>query len=169
MESYGGKLFDDRFFLYFEDTDLCVRAMHQDIRPLCVPGAEAVHYVDQAPSPGKPKLQLMEEARSLFFRKHYGTLSPPLLDVPAFFASVADLGETTSPPSFQWDQNGIEEACFFEIGVNPHLVPFAQAPVAGNAFHFPADLWSRLTPGRYFTRVRGRISGTLRIWQWQKV
>lgn len=45
--------FDPRFFLYMEDTDLCLRLNHNGYRNLFVPGAGAVHRWGRGSAAGK--------------------------------------------------------------------------------------------------------------------
>ena len=166
--SIGGHLFDDRFFLYFEDTDLCVRAIRDNVRPLCVPQARAVHYFDQAPPPDKTKAELMARAHTQFLKKYYGNLSLPILDSPSLCLDVTDLGEIADPPTFDKGNHGAGQDSFFEIAVNQHFVPFAQAPLKDNMFEFPADVWNRLAPGVYYGRFRSSVSGVGRVCRWKK-
>ena len=170
VASRCSKLFDERFFLYFEDTDLCAEALRDGIRPLCVPSAAAIHYWDQSPSPEKSKPDLMGMAHEAFMKKYYGTERSPLpAGAGAFEApAVTDLGEQESPPAFPVDTAGGEESFFFEMGINPVFVPFAQALVEKNTFELPPAIWSRLGKGIYYCRVRGAFSGTKAVWKWKK-
>ncbi|MFN8005672.1 MAG: glycosyltransferase family 2 protein [Terriglobia bacterium] len=43
-EAAGNQLFDERFFLYFEDVDLCVRMWETDWKVLYNPGARMIHH-----------------------------------------------------------------------------------------------------------------------------
>ena len=63
----GGDLFDPRFFMYFEDSDLCMRLRRQGWGMAMVPGALAVHAWHNAPH----KQGLMEEGAAIYFSKHY--------------------------------------------------------------------------------------------------
>ena len=166
--SNGGKLFDDNFFLYFEDTDLCARAVLDGVRPLCVPRAEAIHYYDQSPSPSEPKSQLMARAHSIFIKKHYGELPPLHAHSGDFFPRIVDLGTAVTPPTFEVEKQVVRENPVFEMGVNPWLVPFAQASVEDNFFEFPADAWDRLASGVYYGRFRDPLYGIVRLWRWSK-
>jgi GT2 family glycosyltransferase len=169
IEACGGSLFDDRFFLYFEDTDLCARAVLAGVRPLCIPGAEAVHFYDQAPAPGEAKQALMSISHDRFVQKHYTGWTPPVLPGLASLGGAVDLGVLISAPLFESSgSQAWEERCFFEIGVNPWLVPFAQAPVSGTRFAFPPEIWAGLSPGRYVARVRHPVYGDRGRWQWTK-
>lgn len=166
--SQTGRLFDERFFVYFEDTDLCVRALNEKAVILCVPNAKAVHYYDQSPSVGKSKGSLMSESLEAFRSKYYGDISFPGLGNTSYAPEMTDLGEFSDPPVFHRETTQIPETYFFEIGVNPFFVPFAQADANEEIFCFPKDIWLRLGPGQYFSRIRGKISGVRKVWTWKK-
>ena len=169
VDSNGGRLFDDDFFLYFEDTDLCVRALMDGVRPLCVPDAHVVHYYDQSPPASSgTKSHLMDRSCTGFFEKHYPGLSSPVLDEAGFSVNAIDLDEVTGPPIFRAGRGVSWEGCFFEIGVNPYFVPFAQARLSGELFEFPGHIWAGLSAGSYYGRVRDSVLGTLKVWQWKK-
>lgn len=63
----GGALFDPRFFMYFEDSDLCMRLRRQGWGMAMVPEAQAVHAWHNAPH----KQGLMEAGAVVYFAKHY--------------------------------------------------------------------------------------------------
>ncbi len=164
----GGKIFDEQFFLYYEDTDLCYRAFAQNKTMLVVPKAEVVHYWDQSPSAAKGSL--MEESRNKFLLKHYG--QAPDFRVPAKIsatkATIADIGTINEDTTFEVDKNDFHFNLFFEIGLNIYFVPFAQAIMKGQFFKIPESVINRLKPGEYYARVRNSANKTLKIWKWKK-
>lgn len=168
IASLGGKLFDERFFLYFEDTDLCVQAVSHNIRPLCVPAALVVHYYNQSPSGEFSKSSYMEESRQRFWAKYYDTVSMPEFEGTSYSYPLSDLGVQAATPAFAIPEPGLQEKVFVEMGINPYFVPFGQASALGKTFFFPQAIWHRLTPGQYYTRIRGDISGTKIVWKWEK-
>ena len=62
-----GDLFDPRFFMYFEDSDLCMRLRRQGWRMAMAPEAQAVHAWRNAPH----KQGMMEDGAAIYFAKHY--------------------------------------------------------------------------------------------------
>lgn len=167
----SGQLFDQRFFLYFEDTDLCAQALLQDIKPLCIPQAEAIHFWNQAPEPKQSKAQRMLCSSRQFWEKYYQ--SEPNLEqlshLPDSLPSVVNIGKVKDPPAFKIDASDYQGPLFFEFGVSVLFIPFAQAKMHSNPFHFPEAIWDKLAPGRYFSRVRSPNWGTCLIWQWEKL
>lgn len=66
--------FDERFFLYDEDTDLCVRARSQGVRFAVVDRAEVVHHVGRSSRTGADRLVAILKARVAYHQKHLGPL-----------------------------------------------------------------------------------------------
>ena len=60
-------LFDPRYFMYYEDSDLCVRLRRQRWQLAVVPGAKALHLWQM----GGHKNDLMAAAAPVFFDKHH--------------------------------------------------------------------------------------------------
>lgn len=59
--------FDPRFFMYYEDSDLCLRLRRAGWRLAAVPAAQAIHHWRNLPH----KAPLMEASARLYFDKHY--------------------------------------------------------------------------------------------------
>ena len=167
-----GPVFDERFFLYFEDTDLCLTTRSKGLLISCIPGAEMVHFWSQSPDPDTPKGILMAESEKMFLEKHYGITDIPQLgqliqkdsSVPQFI----ELETKNSPPMF--DLSFKQKECVnLEIGADMLFLPFAQTQLETPDFLFPEEIWSKLPPGRYFARCRtkaGNIIGPR--WTWIK-
>ncbi len=78
FEQMGG--FDDRFFMYLEDTDLCFRARLAGYSILFCPAIKVIHQLHgSSPSPGANHLPThhLQRYRSLFcfYEKNYGPLA----------------------------------------------------------------------------------------------
>lgn len=167
LQSWDDHVFDARFFLYFEDTDLCVRVLERGQRPLCVPTAEVVHFWNQAP--GENKMELMDQACTAFWFKHYQAC-PGRMDSAGEQKQKKwkELGPIGPGFEFAWPEQTNTKTLFFEFGLDPLFVPFAQARIEGNSFVFPGSMWDRLAPGAYFSRIRCPVQGELLIWRWKK-
>lgn len=62
-----GLLFDPRFFMYFEDSDLCMRLRQKNIPVAVIPQAQAIHAWRNLPHKGI----MMAEGAEIYFNKHY--------------------------------------------------------------------------------------------------
>lgn len=65
-------LFDERFFMYYEDLDLCLRMQQAGYRLLLVPDAHLWHRVSQSSGGANSPNERFQMARSsgIYFRKH---------------------------------------------------------------------------------------------------
>ena len=70
--SLGG--FDERFYMYSEEADLCYRARQAGARPLFTPSATIVHYGGASEAVLSAKLIKLFAGKITFLRKHW---SPP--------------------------------------------------------------------------------------------
>ena len=78
FEEIGG--FDEFFFMYYEDTDLCLRLAKRGWRIRFTPAAEAIH--SGGASTGKVRTAMaveLFESSMLFARRHYSRLHSTLL------------------------------------------------------------------------------------------
>ncbi|MEO0266752.1 MAG: glycosyltransferase family 2 protein [candidate division WOR-3 bacterium] len=70
LEDVGN--FDERFFLYAEDTDLCYRMRKKGYKVYYLPEAEVIHYHGKSRKYlGIKSLYLLKKSIYLFFKKHY--------------------------------------------------------------------------------------------------
>ncbi len=66
-------LFDERFFMYYEDADFCKRARDHGFRILCVPGAKLWHKVSATARRSlSTNVYWRARSRIMFYRKHFG-------------------------------------------------------------------------------------------------
>jgi GT2 family glycosyltransferase len=74
LEAASG--FDDRFFLYEEDADLCRRLRAAGWRVVYTPEAEVRHHLGRsmAKAPGRARLEY-HRSHLEYYRKHNGALS----------------------------------------------------------------------------------------------
>jgi N-acetylglucosaminyl-diphospho-decaprenol L-rhamnosyltransferase len=77
-------LLDERFFIFFEDTDLGLRLQQAGWQSAVCPSARIVHYGHQVvsqPIYGNRMERQMVRSRYLYFRKHYGVARAGMLAV----------------------------------------------------------------------------------------
>ena len=63
--------FDERYFMYGEDADLCLRAAAAGLRSVLVPAAEIVHYGGASEPVRSDRLVRLFNAKAQLFRAHY--------------------------------------------------------------------------------------------------
>jgi GT2 family glycosyltransferase len=173
--------FDERFFLYAEDTDLCVRASRAGAAVRYVPGARIVHYGDQSSRRAVERAGAAAAAsEAAFLRKHHGPLARSL-------AAAAQAVVRRLPVRQHRWQRAVPAALdheFLRPGGCRWVVELARSPLFdlgvtvfpdGGAYRLPADLWARLRPGGYYARVaeeaeeaRWRERGLYRL-EWRGV
>jgi GT2 family glycosyltransferase len=73
-------LFDERFFLYFDEADLCLRAARAGYRSLYFPQVSIVHLEGASSvSANRNRVYNYYKMQLYFFRKHYGAAQAVLL------------------------------------------------------------------------------------------
>jgi hypothetical protein len=78
LERLGG--FDEEFFLYEEDADLCRRARQAGARVVFTPAARVVHHLGRSMERSRGRAALeYERSHRLYYRKHAGPLSRAVL------------------------------------------------------------------------------------------
>jgi len=150
-----GGLFDDNFFMYYEDSDLMLRLRRAGYRLFIEPAAEVVHsYIHE-----QAKNDLMTHASKYYFRKNYGqsvllkiALKMSEMRTNAPIAFERHTGKFTSALKIMIPHK-YQDFWLFEWSSSPDLLPSAGCFGAGPEFHFPAELWDLLEPGTYYTRI----------------
>lgn len=66
--------FDPRFFLYWEDVDLCRRAHQADWQVILLPQAKVIHQRGASLSDNRHKTKLYDQSADKYFCKHYSTM-----------------------------------------------------------------------------------------------
>ncbi len=166
-----GGLFDPRFFMYWEDTDLMYRLKKNGYRLYLEPGAECLHYYehshakDQLIAQGWPIYQQKHFHKKLSFRfvdsinKHLPTVSVPHAEPVA-----ANQEKLVFPVP-----TGLHNAWLLEIGVSPQLIPAIGYFGNGSTVEVDAHLFRRLRDKTYFARLSAPIPqpDLMYYWQWQ--
>jgi N-acetylglucosaminyl-diphospho-decaprenol L-rhamnosyltransferase len=91
LDSVG--LFDEDFFLYEEDVDLCVRAAAAGWRIVFTPAAEAVHHAGASMAGGEAGIEY-HRSHLRFYERHHGR--PLALALRGALAARGALGWLTA-------------------------------------------------------------------------
>jgi len=157
----AGGLFDPRFFLYFEDTDLFIRLRQAGYNLVIEPRARAVHYYDQCGSrEWEWKRSLMARSKEILLGKHRKSWKSHLTKPMALLRTRTRrdvepmLAQIKSP--FGLNVPGhLHKRWLFEISPSRNFIPSAARFGRGPVIDFPKDCWKMLAPGQYFCRLGG--------------
>ncbi|MFA5163067.1 MAG: glycosyltransferase family 2 protein [Patescibacteria group bacterium] len=69
------KGWDEKFFLYLEDTDLCLRTRKSGYLVVICPSASLIHYGGKSPARQRSRRRYYYFSQNYFFKKHYGLLA----------------------------------------------------------------------------------------------
>lgn len=148
--------FDTDFFMYYEDSDLCLRLRRAGWRLAVVPAARAIHAWRNEPH----KHPLMQGGARVYYARHWPGTNPgarwleragALAGQPATAphkALAPRRGAVEVPP--QWQQGWL-----LELSPSPLLQPAVGLLAAGACARVPAQVLDRLGPGP----LHGRLSG----------
>jgi GT2 family glycosyltransferase len=174
----AGGLFDTRFFLYYEDTDLFLRLRRAGSDLYVVPSAAVVHEFDGCARDRRDwKQKLMHESHTRFMEKHFSTHPVWLLHkryagslvTAARLPEITDLGTIGAPPALAVRLE-IRADWLLEWSPGPFFFPAAGCFGKGASAEFSREAWELLPTGRQFVRLSSR-KGTWvspRVWQWNK-
>ncbi len=72
FEKVGG--FDENFFMYFEDQDLCLRVKQQEKTIIFYPYASVIHFDGKSWNSTLKKKAVFYRSQTYFFTKHHGSV-----------------------------------------------------------------------------------------------
>ncbi len=161
----AGGLFDPRFFLYYEDTDLFVRIKKAGFTLMVEPRAQAIHHYDQCGQQDLgQKRSLMAQSRRLFLEKYCrGWRRGAHKMISGIKWLPRDAKGSFAPPRFRRPfvlaiPHELQGGWLFEWSPNPNFIPSAGRFGKGSVMRFHKGYWNQLTPGQYFGRL-GRPKG----------
>jgi GT2 family glycosyltransferase len=178
----AGGLFDPRFFLYYEDTDLFIRLRQAGYHLLLAPGASAVHYYDQCDQKNwSGKRSLMVESHHKFMQKHCHGLKLFPKKMTAIYMKFHHQHHQQQQPARKPMETfrgpfvlkvpcDLKSEWLFEWSPNADFIPAAGRFGKGSVMEFSEDCWHLLTPGTYYGRIGNTdcLGLTHSNWMWIK-
>lgn len=165
-----GELFDARYFMYFEDADLCLRLRREGWHLALTPAAQAVHRWRNAPH----KAALMQQGMQAYFDAHFGpgdawqarraalAAQPP---GPPWDAHARPLAGTT----LRIEPDGADAWCV-EVSPHPNLWPAAGCIGQGPATLDLAEVLEAISGGGQawvrWSWVSDAPLRDARLWRW---
>lgn len=73
--------FDENFFLYFEEFDLCRRVRQSGFKIFIIPQAKIIHLWERSTKYLKNKHEIFHKSRFYYFKKHFGLSSAILVEL----------------------------------------------------------------------------------------
>ena len=148
----AGGLFDERFFLFFEDTDLFFRQRQRGYSLYVVPEAKAVHNYSHS----RKKLEFLSQMSRIYYEKHFSKsfLLKATSRIPEgpWKGAYHEYGLWDRPPSFSVSQEFQDEGYLFEWSPNPLFIPSIGCFSKDREFALSPQVWNLLDNGRYYSR-----------------
>lgn len=79
FEKIGG--FDERFFLYFEEQDLCLRVAKKGYKVIFHPSSEITHFIGRSLSNKEKIEKYFQKSRYLYMKKYFGVIPAMLTEI----------------------------------------------------------------------------------------
>ena len=150
-----GGLFDERFFMFYEDADLSLRLRKVGLALEVVPSARVVHgwRSEQTKSawmtPAREQYFSKHHPRSVFLRLAQRAEGLPVRDPAEGYLDLGQPGEPLTwcvPPAWR-------RAWLLEVSPSALFVPSLGLLGSGPAADLGASVWSNLAEGTYFARL----------------
>lgn len=166
----AGGLFDERFFMYWEDSDLMQRLHGAGYHLYVVPQARALHHYDH--HPGKDALMARGWApyHERYIKGHWRARLSARFERHAhpFWPDTTNIPVTPGHPIRIDVPAALQAAWLLEVSPAPDFVPAMGCLGSGPLADIPAECWERFTQGRYYVRLAA-ASPRLRhfhCWSW---
>ena len=154
--------FDDRFQLYFEETDWLLRLRRAGLPARYVPAAEAVHLYGRSAAVEPRAAAWFEESARRFRRRHYGAWFAWCLERlarrgPQRPGSLAAGALLPALPPEGLDLDPYPRPLWVEVSPNPAGFPAAAERIGkgapGSRWQPPAEIAERLQEGAWWIRL----------------
>ncbi len=151
---------DERYPLYFEDTDWFVRLSREGLDALLVPASRVVHLGGQSTARSSERsLASFLESERRYFDLHFPPAARALRRVAGASLPPAGLPpppEARSPVRLAWEARG---RALVELTTLTEGAPAAGRFVDGTSLEMSPEEWGRLPSGAVYVRVTELASG----------
>lgn len=170
-------LFDERFPLYYEDTDLSLRIRRAGHDIVQVHGAQLVHlYNRSGQTDNELAMARYYVSRRLYYRKWYGWLGGWLYDLTRRIQQVGwakrraarcpqheirELGAHKGPPVIEFDRD--YDKVLVEVALDPFFYLAAAMFASGRTWTVGEELFNSFGPMTYYFRVMDISAGQPRL------
>jgi hypothetical protein len=160
-------LFDERFPLYYEDTDLSMRIRRQGLAIVQVPDARIVHLYNRSGQTDHGEAMARYwKSRRLYYRKWYGPLGGLVYDATRWVLgtswarrraklcpqrSIQHLGTSDDKPTLRFGER--LERYLVEGALDPHFYLAAGVFGSGDSWTPSDSLFAGFGPTTYYWRV----------------
>lgn len=76
--------FDESYFMYFEETDLCLRVKKSGKKILFEPKAKIIHLEEKSTTNKKLSKRIFKDSRSYYFKKNFGIFTASIIYILFF-------------------------------------------------------------------------------------
>lgn len=151
---------DERYPLYFEDTDWFVRLAREGLGALLVPASRVVHLGGQSTARSSARsLASFLESEGRYFELHFPPAARALRRVAGALLPPAELPpppEARPPVRLAWEARG---RALVELTTLAEGAPAAGRFVEGTSLEMSLQEWDRLPSGAVYARVTELSSG----------
>ena len=150
----GDEPFDPRFFMYYEDSDLCIRLRRRHLRLAVQPQAGAVHAWRNLPH----KWQLMNDAAAVYFAK-YDPIGTNTWQARARALATLPVRTAAWPALAPWPKHGVhlptswQGGWALELGLSPLLQTALARIGTGPVVEEPWDALAQLGGAAAYGRL----------------
>lgn len=158
--------FDEVFKLYFEELDWLTRLRRKGLKAYYVPGAEAIHLVNQSAIKEKLAKKWYADSLAIYRRRYYGALFTAFLErvVPVLRGFLNKI-QNGSEKQYETQVPSVDLSIFKSVSDKPLWIEVSPEelgiPALGIPIHdsglkkwvFPGTTWKALEPGKYYLRV----------------
>lgn len=140
--------FDERFPLYFEDSDLCMRVQKAGLKFYYYPKAEAVHYYNQSAKSSPEALQKFIISEGLYMEKHY---KDSLARAAALFDETCQAVALPTYKAWSFSKPIKPEArSYLLFSPIETMIPCVAHKMTGELFCFNKSFVEKLAKGIYY-------------------